>query len=171
MLSIVEMTFIAMLLYVLITSIVLVGTLNDETLSVAETVEKINSIADVLVIVGWIIFGFTIGYLLYVAYVYQNSSKLILSPLFIIPLLISIITLSIGYDIPKSTDKSNENNKIKHINKSVVTMLSFSLIFTVLVVSGYAVKFAATNKPDMFQRLLSLLKPVNLDGELKRIEG
>lgn len=170
MLSIVEMTFIAMLLYVLITSIVLVGTLNDETLSIAETVEKINSIADVLVIVGWIIFGLTIGYLLYVAYVYQNSSKLILSPLFIIPLLISIITLSIGYDIPKLTDKSNEN-KIKHINKSVVTMLSFSLIFTVLVVSGYAVKFAATNKPDMFQRLLSLLKPVNLDGELKRIEG
>lgn len=170
MLSIVEMTFIAMLLYFLITSIALVGTLNDEKLTVDETTTKISSIAEVLVIVGWVIFGLTIAYLLYVAWVYQNSSKLILSPLFLIPLLISIITLSIGYDIPKLTDKSNEN-KIKHINKSVVTMLSFSLIFTVLVVSGYAVKFASTNKPDLIQRLLSLLKPVNLDGELKRIEG
>jgi len=170
MLSIVEITFIAMLLYMLITSIVLVATLNDEKLSVDQTTTQINSIANVLVIFGWIIFALTIVYLGYVAYEYKNSAKLILSPLFLIPLVISILSLSIGYDIPKLSDKTNEN-KIKHINKSAVTMLSFSLIFTVLVASGYAAKYAVTNKPDMFQTLLGLLKPVRLDGELKRIEG
>ena len=53
MLSIIEITLIAMLLYMLITSIVLISNLNDENLTVPETVEKINSIADLLVIVGW----------------------------------------------------------------------------------------------------------------------
>jgi len=158
---VIELSFLIILAFMFLTSISLVATLNDESLTSNEIITKTNEIAKTLQIAGWVIFGISLLYLIIMVTLYSAGKSIEVTRMVGMSIIISIICISIGYSIPQSNDKSIEN-KIKNINSSAVSILSFSLVFTVLVLAGYALKFNSRdeNKSLLQNMLVTAFEPL-----------